>query len=229
MEKMTNETDAALAADLAALDAPSAKADRLRRAERLFDGYAEVELRKLELGFSMQDRDYVKQAWRTQHQTVPTGNWAGDAAAEASRRFRETGTKHIAEQLRLVDIQAVMNNPDRAEASRIQSSYNRQVSAVAISKGNKEHVFIEKFAMLISDRADAEAVGDDAGVRRAETALGRHVGVPYPSLPDAAWDSADQMADAAARATEYRRLEAKYGPRDARKSTRSRTRAGATA
>jgi hypothetical protein len=222
------QTDTNLAADLAAVDSPAAKADRQRRAERLFDSYPEVELRKLELGFSLQDRDYVAQPWRTRHETIPAGNWATEAAAEAARRFREVGAKYIAEQLRLVDISAVYGDPDRQEADRIRSAYNQVVSSVAAAKGNKEHRFIERFAELIAERTDAEAVGDDAGVRRAESALGRHVGIQYPQLPAAAWESADQMADAAARDAEYRRLEAKYGPRDTKKSTRSRSRAGAT-
>jgi hypothetical protein len=229
MRREVTTTDSTLADDLAAVDAPKAVAERERHAQAIFEDLPLSELIKLSKRLSMADRNHVAGAHHTAFEDIKSAEWHAAANAEARRRFREAAVRELAAQLRLVDMQAVMTDPDRAEAERVRSTYNRQVAAVAISKGTKEHAFIEKFATLIADRADAEAVGDDGAVRRAEAALTRHVGVVYPQLPAAAWDSADLMADAAARDAEYRRLAAKYGPRTDRKSTRSRTRAGATA
>jgi hypothetical protein len=225
MEKEMTETDT-LAADLRAIDAPAAVAERQRRAEAILDSYGLHELLKLEKQFSMTDRAFIIQAWRTEHPTIPAGNWRANAAAEANGRAREVGAKYIAEQLRLSDIQAVHADPDRLEAARVQEAYVRQVGAMAFRQGNREDFFIKRFAELVTERAEALAVGDNDGARAAERRLNKHTGIDYPQMPAAAWETAD-LLPAADRDAEHARLAQKYGPRADAKKSRGRVRVGA--
>jgi hypothetical protein len=211
--------------DLAAVDSPAAVADRERRAATIFDALSEPELVKLEKRFSSSDRNYIIRARATPFQDNVTSQWIAEANAEARRRFREVALKELAEELRVADVQRAEQDPDRQEEERIRAEYLRQVSSVAFRQGNKEDAFVKRFRELVADRAEAEAIGDEAGVRAAERRLDRHVGVPYPRLPDAAWATAKVLAPAE-REAEYRRLEQKYGPRDT-KPTRRRSRAEA--
>ncbi len=73
-----------------------------------------------------------------------------------------------------------------------------------------EPALVAQWRELIADRQATEEYGDPTAAIDAR--LLRHVGVPYPQLPQAAWDTADVLA-AAERQAEYDRLTAKYGPR----------------
>ena len=75
---------------------------------------------------------------------------------------------------------------------------------------NQQDSFIASFKDLIAARSDAEQYGDDTGA--IEARLERLVGIPYPTLPEAAWATADLMSEPE-RTHELARLEQKYGPR----------------
>jgi hypothetical protein len=220
---LTTETDT-----LAAVDSPAARAERERRAEKIFEGLSETEIVKLEKRFSTADRNYVTQAHQTPFQDNVASQWIAEANAEARRRFREVALKELVEQLRLIDAQRAEQDPDALEAERIWAAYLRAVSSVALRQGNKEDAFVKRWRELVADRAEAEAIDDAAGVRAAERRLDRHVGIAYPRLPDAAWSTA-KVLPPAEREAEYRRLEAKYGPRTETKKSTRRSRAGTTA
>lgn len=112
--------------------------------------------------------------------------------------------------LRAEDMRDIYADPDRMEAERIWNAYCHQVSAYAWQQGNQSDAWIARWQAMIADRAAAEQYGDPTGAIDAR--LLRHVGVPYPQLPQAAWDTADVLP-AAERENEYARLERKYGPR----------------
>ena len=134
-----------------------------------------------------------------------------DGERKAIENMDALVARQCEEQLRRLDEVAIHADPDRVEAQRIWIEYTNQVSAVAQRQGNNQQdSFIASFRDLISARADAEEYGDDT--RAIEARLGRLVGVPYPTLPGAAWAAADLMP-VSERQAEYDRLEAKYGPR----------------
>jgi hypothetical protein len=125
---------------------------------------------------------------------------------------------------RVADLNAVYREPDRAEADRIQHTYNRQVVAVAWAQGNQENVFLWRFRDLMAERRDAEEFDDTNDLRRIDAKLERLVGVPYPQLPTAAWEAADQLPESE-RLAEYERLEIKYGPRNLTSNGAGKTKA----
>ena len=134
--------------------------------------------------------------------------------AEAARRERLAVVAQIERQFRAQAIQAVYADPDRYEAERIWQAYNRAVAHIAWRQGDKEPQFVAKFTEPIQARTDAESEGDDAGIRLLDAQLLRLTGVPFPRLPQAAWDAADTLPDSE-RELEYQRLTLKYGPRTA--------------
>jgi hypothetical protein len=81
---------------------------------------------------------------------------------------------------------------------------------VARLQGNKEHDFISKWRELIAARNDAIEYGDST--LAIEARLERLVGIPYPVVPEAAWNAADTLPTSE-RQNEYDRLERKYGAR----------------
>lgn len=91
------------------------------------------------------------------------------------------------------------------------NAYATQVTRIAFSQGNEESRFVGRWKALIEERHTLELEGNPTTAidRRLESL----VGVPYPQLPEAAWDTADLMP-AADRQAEYDRLTAKYGPRE---------------
>jgi hypothetical protein len=135
--------------------------------------------------------------------------------------------KQIKAQLRIADEQAVRNHPDLLESGRIWTAYAKQVNAVAFAQGEKEPAFVRRVRELLAERADAESVGEDGGVRSAERRLECHTGIPYPQLPAAAWETAD-LLPSHEREAEYERLAKKYGPRG-KSDTKSRGRVRAAA
>jgi alkylhydroperoxidase family enzyme len=118
--------------------------------------------------------------------------------------------KQAEEALRRSDEAALYRDPDRLEEQRIWNAYTHQVSAAAWQQGNKSDEWVRRWREMIADRAAAENYGDSTAAIDAR--LLRHVGVPYPQLPGAAWDTAD-LLPATDRQTEYDRLTAKYGQR----------------
>jgi hypothetical protein len=64
---------------------------------------------------------------------------------------------------------------------------------------------------MVAARQDAESFGDSTAA--IDDRLLRLVGVPYPTLPEAAWNAADTLP-APERQAEVDRLTAKYGPRE---------------
>jgi hypothetical protein len=97
--------------------------------------------------------------------------------------------------LRVSDLNAVYADPDRYEAERIWHPYAKQVTAVAFGQGDRESVFIKKWQELLEKREVAEEYNDAAALRRVDAQLERHVGVPYSSLPNAAWDAVERLPE----------------------------------
>jgi hypothetical protein len=145
---------------------------------------------------------------------------------EIERQVTENVDRLVAKQaeeyLRRLDEAELYRCPDRLEEQRIWNSYTAQVSAAAWQQGNQSDEWVRRWRQLIADRAAAEQYGDPTGALDAR--LERHVGTPYPQLPDAAWDSAD-LLPATERQAEYDRLTVKYGPREPATDTPARRRA----
>ena len=107
------------------------------------------------------------------------------------------------------ETQAVHNDPERVEYFRIWNAYARSVQSVAKTKGN-EAEFVRRFQDLMAERHDAEEYDDEAAVRSVEGRLLRLVGIPFPQLPDAAFEAAPDSA----------RRRARRGTRQARAEVR---------
>jgi hypothetical protein len=190
---------------LAAVDSPEAVGDRKRRAElRAAELKAESGpgIRSIALdGFA-----------RIIHE-------AGTVAlAEARGKVDAVVVRRLEVYFRAEAIAAVYADPNRLESDRIWSAYAHQVSATArrLGSGGKGHIsedsFVQKFRGLIADRLDAANMGDEGEVRAIERKLDRLTGLPYPQLPQAAWDAADLMRSTE-REAEFDRLRKKYGDR----------------
>ena len=214
---------------LAAVDSPEAVADRKKRAKKWaeqLEGRARGEMifqsgtvevsRALEpiyrSGTSTSFAFGADPAARFPVQQSASADRS--AEIEAGRNMDELVARQCEIYLRAEDVRAIYIDPDRYEDERIRQAYNSQVAAVAWSQGSKEASFVATFKELIAERRDAEAYGDNDGVRSAERRLERLTGVPWPQLPGAAWDAADTLPETE-RQAEYDRLTEKYGPRDA--------------
>jgi hypothetical protein len=205
----------------AELDTSEAVADRMRRAERILCDCDELERRRLELRFTQRQLGYIEQPLKTPWAMSATDpkwaasrdNWLAKAQSESKRRWREVALSQIADQLRIVDEQAIYNQPDRLEAQRIWDGYGRAVAAVAWAQGDRSETWLKRWRDLLERRSDLEAIGDERGVRAATAKLDRYTGVEYPRIPAASWSTADLLPEVD-RQAEYARLEAKYGPRE---------------
>jgi hypothetical protein len=197
---------------LAAVDSPEAVSDRRKRARAWG--------RKLE---GIERGQMISRASRTDYENAlaphkhPDHRWGHaseaaerGAADECGRNFDELVARECEKILRDQDIAAVHNQPDRLEESRIWNLYTRNFAQVARMQGNKEHDFIRRWKDLIAARNDALEYGDSTAA--IEGRLERLVGMPYPTLPEAAWNAAETLPTAE-REIELVRLEQKYGPR----------------
>jgi hypothetical protein len=199
---------------LAAVDSPSAVADRRQRAQKWAE---ELEGRARGRMFeyaSLAEMNSIREPFRTPFAGPHLHGKALEDAERKAGRAADAVVLHQCEiQLRARDVAAVYSDPDRMEAERVWLAYAGQVSAVARHQGNTEATFTAKFVALIAERRDAETSGDAADVRAIEARLNRLTGVPYPQLPEAAWGVADLLPEAD-RLIEMERLEQKYGPRN---------------
>ncbi len=204
-----------LEAALAAVDSPSAVADRRKRAQKWAE---ELEGRDRGVMFmyaSPAEWASIREPFRTPHiGTQLHGSSLADAERKAGRAADAVILNQCEIALRARDVAAVYADSDRLEDERVRALYNKSVTAAAWAQGNREAQFIARFAELIAARRDAEAFGDADGIRAAEARLNRLTGVPYPTLPEAAWAAADEIPTLADRQAEYERLELKYGPRN---------------
>jgi hypothetical protein len=219
-----NTTVPSLEEALAALDTPEADADLTRRAEKWAgelkaetgpgrrsistDPYARViydagglELDKALLPLRFDGRF-----------TYPSESEKRAAEQQAQRNVDALVVRQLKIYLRAADVRAIHEDPDRAEDKRVWQAYTKAVGAIAWAQGNKEADFIRRWRDLIAARNDAEEYDDLAAVRAITTRLYRLTGVPYPQLPDAAWEAADNLPQSE-RQAELDRLEVKYGPR----------------
>ena len=128
-----------------------------------------------------------------------------EANVQASRNMDALVARQCEQHLRRTDEADLYRDPDRLEEQRIWNAYLHQVSAYAWRQGNKSERWVAQWRELIADRQATEEYGDPTAAIDAR--LLRHVGVPYPQLPQAAWDTADVLA-AAERQAEYDRLTA---------------------
>jgi hypothetical protein len=196
---------------LAGVDSPAAVADRRKRAQKWAEKLEGRARGRMFEYASLGEMNSIREPFRTPFAGPHLhGKALEDAERKAGRAADAVVLKQCEIQLRARDIQAVYNDPDRMEAERVWLAYAGQVSAVAWAQGDKEPRFTATFRDLIAARNDAEASGDAAGVRAVEARLNRLTGVPYPQLPEAAWDVADLLPEAD-RLIEMERLEKKYG------------------
>lgn len=208
---MTDRHSAPIPLDeaLKALDSPEAIADRRKRATKRAEA-----LRDGARGRIIWEAGTVELA----KALYPlTGLHLNPSHAEVKAAEIEAGhgvDRLVLEQcmihLRAEDMAEIYRDPDRMESERIWQAYLKQVSAFAFQQGNQSDRWVAKWRALVEERASAELDGDPTGP--IERRLDRHVGYPYPQLPEAAWAAAD-LLPASERDEEYRRLTAKYGPR----------------
>jgi hypothetical protein len=122
----------------------------------------------------------------------------------------------VREQAR--ETQAIVNDPDRMEYHRILAAWEHQVNAIAFTHGDRINGFVGRVRGLIRQRDEAEVFDDEAAVRSVESRLNKLTGVPFPQLPEAAWEAAD-LLPASERQAELDRLEQKYGARNTASAT----------
>ena len=196
-----------LADALAALDSFEGRTDRHRRA---------VELSKSTTGEARGKIIYAAGHLRLAAALAPRALDTWDAASRDAAERQVSASvdalvvEQLVDQLRRSDEQAIYDDPDRQEDQRVWSAYLRLVSSVAATRGGKSDAFVDRWRTLLADRAEALAVGEST-VRTDRTLAS--MGLPYPALPGAAWDTADLLNESA-RLAEFERLEAKYGPRE---------------
>jgi hypothetical protein len=123
--------------------------------------------------------------------------------------------------LRHSEERAIYSDRDRQEEQRIWSAYLNYVSRIAWSQGNKSESWVAEWRKLIRQRNAAQEY--DESTLSIDGQLEKMVGVPFPKLPDAAWDTADCLSEGD-REAEYKRLEKKYGPRKPEGAARHRGR-----
>jgi hypothetical protein len=131
-----------------------------------------------------------------------------EANRQATQNIDALVVRQAEEELRRRDERALYADPDRLEEQRIWNAYCHQVSAATWQQGNQSAAWIARWQAMIADRAAAEEYGDPTGAIDAR--LLRHVGVPFPVLPDAAWAAADTIPMSGERTKELERLEQKY-------------------
>jgi hypothetical protein len=198
--------------ELKALDSLQAKADRHRHAEKLSDT-GEHLVDRLELAAALDPRRRLG--------PVSTASEKAHAERQATSNVKALIVRQIEAQLRHADERAVYFHPDRQEEQRIWSAYLNQVSMVGWSQGNKSDAWVARWQKLIRQRNAAQEY--DESTLSIDGQLEKMVGVPYPKLPDAAWEAADCLSENE-REAEYKRLEKKYGPRKPPSEARHRGR-----
>ena len=199
---------------LAELDSPESIADRKRRAKEMAKKLVGDARNAM---IQTASRDDLQNALEPVYRAANRENWHDsdrarsmpEAQKEAGRNIDALMPRLCEQHLRRTDEAALYRDPDRLEEQRIWNDYTAQVSAYAWQQGNKSDEWVRRWQQMVADRAAAEEYGDPTGAIDAR--LLRHVGAPYPVLPDAAWAAADTMPSD--RQAEYDRLTAKYGPR----------------
>ena len=141
-------------------------------------------------------------------QQFPSTAEVREAEIEAGHGVDQLVAKQCEIHSALEDMQAIYADPDRMESDRVWHAYCVQVTAAAFQWGNKSEDWVRRWRQLVADRAAAEEYGDPTGAIDAR--LERHVGIPYPRLPEAAWAAVDTIPGAAEREAELLRLERKY-------------------
>ena len=196
-----------LADALADLDSVEARTDRHRRAVEL-----SISTSGEARGKIIYAAGHLRLAAALAPRALDTWDAASRDAAErqVSANVDALVVEQLVDQLRRADENAIYNDPDRREDQRVWSAYLRLVSSVAATRGNKGDALVDRWRTLLADRAEALAVGEST-VRTDRTLAS--MGLPYPALPGAAWDTADTLNESD-RLAEFERLEAKYGPRE---------------
>jgi hypothetical protein len=201
---------------LAELDSPEAVADRKRRAKEMAKKLAGDARNGMIKTASREDLQKVldpiyraanRENWNDSTRAKPMP----EAEKEAGHLMDALMPRLCEEHLRRTDETDLYRDADRLEEQRIWNAYATQVSNYAWRQGDKSDVWVRRWQQMIADRAAAEEYGDPVGAIDAR--LLRHVGIPYPQLPSAAWDTADVLP-ATERQAECDRLTAKYGPRE---------------
>lgn len=205
--------------DLAVLHSPAATAERRKRCEKMRDelkaqsgpGRRSIALDPLAMLLHRAGTVAMSRALDPPFHDIRTWSTGRERKAAEQQAQRNLEALILAElELRELasETQAVHNDPERVEYFRIWNAYARSVQSVARTKGN-EAEFVRRFQDLMAERHDAEEYDDEAAVRSVEGRLLRLVGIPFPQLPDAAFEAA-QTLPAAERAEELARLEQKY-------------------
>lgn len=210
--------------EIARLDTPEAVADRRVRARKM----AECMDDKQRWQLIYQAGTAALDAALNPHETVETRGGpvmiTSDLVTLERRRRRNLDqlvARECEAHLRLQDERDLYSDPDRVEEQRISSAYLKQVSAVAWSQGNKSEAWVAKWQELVRKRTTAEEYGESTD--GLDHQLEKLVGVRYPVLPLAAWETADALPERE-REPEWKRLEAKYGPRKPETAARHRGR-----
>ena len=207
---MTDRHSAPIPLDeaIAQLDSPEAVADRRKRAARRAEalegdarGRVIYAAGTVELGKAL----YPLQGLHLS----PSNAEVRAAEVEAGRGVDRLVLEQCMIHLRAEDMAEIYRDPDRMEQERIWQAYQLQVNAAAFQQGNKGDAWVARWREMVAARQDAESFGDSTAA--IDDRLLRLVGVPYPQLPQAAWDTAD-LLPATERQLEYDRLTKKYGP-----------------
>ena len=198
---------------IAELDSPEAIADRKRRAKEMAKKLAGDPRNAM---IATASRDEIQNAVAPIYRAANRENWHDSSRArpmpeaekEAGRNIDALMPKLCEEHLRRTDEQALYRDPARLCEQRVWGCYTSQVSAKAWAQGNGSDDWIARWRSMIGERADLEEFGDST--TSVDARLLRHVGVPFPRLPEAAWATVETIPGAAERAAEIERLEQLY-------------------
>jgi hypothetical protein len=199
--------------EIARLDSPEAIADRRLRAKKVREDLPYDQYWQLVHRAGVKALGEALSVHKTfEHRQTQVRLELDKATIEKQRKqnLDRLVEREIEANLRHSDESAIYSHPDRQEEQRIWSAYLNYVSSIAWRQGNKSESWVTRWQRLVHDRAAAEAYGDATG--SIDRQLEQLVGIPFPVLPDNAWDTADCLSETE-RETEYKRLEKKYGPR----------------
>jgi len=199
-----------------ALDSDESVLDRKRRAKQMALKIVGDERNAM---IATASRDDLQRACEPIYRAANRENWHDsnqarpmpEAEKEAGRNIDALMPRLCEEHLRRTDEAALYRDPARLCQQRVWGSYTTQVSAVAWSQGNKSDTWIARWSSMVAERADLEEFGEPTA--SVDRRLLHHVGVPFPQMPEAAWEAAD-MLPATERQAEYDRLSAEWGPRE---------------
>jgi hypothetical protein len=196
---------------IAELDSPEAIANRRKRAKewaKKVTGHDRGQL------ISTASREALQLALSPRNKygfTQPTEAEKREIERQVTANMDALVERMAAESLRRSDEAELYRDPRRLCEQRVWGCYTSQVSAKAWQQGSGSDAWIARWSAMIAERAELEEFGDST--TSVDARLLRHVGVPFPAMPLAAWEAAD-MLPATERQDEYDRLTALYGPRE---------------